>query len=116
MLSHAKQRATTRLLYDVGMLPEEIDALIERAEQYAVTSSAPSEAIMLHRLKKQVNQAWGAKSNGNEVWAIIRDNHLVTIMLRRSTQPKDPKAFSVQNVVVCEPGWLERAVITRELG
>ena len=30
---------------------------------------------------------WGEASNGNEVWAIYRAQRLVTVMLRRSTQP-----------------------------
>lgn len=38
-------------------------------------------------------------SNGNEVWAIVRDDELVTVMLRRSDQPATAGALRVEQVV-----------------
>jgi hypothetical protein len=37
-------------------------------------------------------------SNGDEVWAIIRDGVVVTTMLRRSTQPKTCASLRVEHV------------------
>jgi hypothetical protein len=40
------------------------------------------------------------QSNGNEVWAVIRDGYCTTVMLRRSDQKRDAWAFNVQRVVL----------------
>jgi hypothetical protein len=40
------------------------------------------------------------QSNGNEVWAIIRDGYCVTVLLRRSDQKRDAWAFNVSRVVL----------------
>lgn len=37
-------------------------------------------------------------SNGDTVWAIVREGRIVTVMLRRSTQPATPDAFGVDVV------------------
>lgn len=42
---------------------------------------------------------WSAGlSNGDEVWAIIRDGEVKTVMLRRGTQPKTRTALRVEEV------------------
>lgn len=43
--------------------------------------------------------AWGDRSNGTRVVAIIRDNKLVTMMFRRLTQPWTPEALRVDSVI-----------------
>lgn len=40
------------------------------------------------------------QSNGNEVWAVIRDGYCTTVMLRRSDQKRDAWAFGVKRVVL----------------
>jgi hypothetical protein len=37
-------------------------------------------------------------SNGDQVWAIIRDGRIHTVMLRRSDQPSTPQALRVSKV------------------
>lgn len=37
-------------------------------------------------------------SNGDQVWAIVRDQRLATIMLRRASQPATPDALRVDIV------------------
>lgn len=39
-------------------------------------------------------------SNGDEVWAVLREATITTVMLRRGNQPKTPAALRV-NKVVC---------------
>ena len=82
--THAFQRVTERLsdLYDEAT----INKFYAVTKQIASRSTAKSEAIRLLVLPEQVGQKWGEQSNGNEVWAIVRNSNLVTIMLRRSTQ------------------------------
>ena len=53
-------------------------------------------------LEAQHNAAWSDISNGNEVWAIIQDGSLVTMMFRRSTQPKSVQSLRVKKI------WLYR--------
>jgi hypothetical protein len=38
-------------------------------------------------------------SNGECVWAIIRDGEIVTVMLRRGNQPSTPGALRVRKVI-----------------
>lgn len=38
-------------------------------------------------------------SNGNEVWAILRDCLITTVMFRRSNQPHTPAALRVDRVI-----------------
>lgn len=56
-------------------------------------------AIRVLRLGGQRNDAWSDKSNGDEVWAIIRRGELKTVMLRRSSQPAEAWALRVDKVV-----------------
>ena len=84
-MRHAYQRVTDRLS-QAGFDNETIDQVYAVAEHLARRSPHPSEAIRLITLPDIVGEVWGEASNGNEVWAIVRDRTLVTIMLRRSTQ------------------------------
>ena len=63
-------------------------------------STPPREAMRLLTLPSQVGEAWGDRSNGNQVWAIVRYGELRTVMLRRSTQPATPQAFNVDKVTI----------------
>lgn len=57
-----------------------------------------SHAVRLLRLGKQRGTPWADRSNGDEVWAIVRHGRVTTIMLRRSTQPTQPANFDVDQV------------------
>jgi hypothetical protein len=85
---------------EAGFSAETIEKVYWAAGQLAAASSAPSEALRLVNLKSQVGLAWSDRSNGDEVWAIVRNRRLVTIMLRRNTQPKTPAALKVDRVTL----------------
>lgn len=95
--THAYQRVTERLT-KAGFDQDTINKVYRVAEYLASQSTATSEAIRLLSLPKMVGEAWGDESNGSTVWAIVRNGHLVTIMLRRDTQPSTPKALKVSKV------------------
>lgn len=96
---HSHQRIEERMA-DAGYDLDTITKVFAAAKALAKASTVKSEAIRLLKLNGQTNQAWGERSNGDELWAIIRDGRLVTVMLRRSTQPKTPEALKVQKVTV----------------
>lgn len=60
------------------------------------TQVTGSAAVLVGRLREARGALIG--SNGDEVWAVLRDGALVTIMLRRSDQPATPQALRVQHV------------------
>jgi hypothetical protein len=78
--------------------PKVADTLLAKAAIAAATCPDRSAALLLARLPKMKGIAWGDASNGDDVWAIVRDGHVVTLMLRRSTQPATPSALHVAAV------------------
>lgn len=97
--NHAYERVTERLS-EAGYDQATIEKVYEAAEMLARQSKASSEAIRLLNLSGQVGKAWSDRSNGDAVWAIIRGQRLVTIMLRRSTQPSTASALKVEKVTI----------------
>lgn len=85
-MTHAETRIEERLT-KAGWSAEDQAKLQTFAKGWASQTDTDSEAIRLAVLDDQVGQKWGEASNGNEVWAIYRAQRLVTVMLRRSTQP-----------------------------
>lgn len=61
-----------------------------------------SVAVRVARLSAPVGTPWGAESNGSDVWAVVRDGAIVTVMLRRKQQPTNPAAFGVERVILKE--------------
>lgn len=65
------------------------------------------QAFLLYKLPEHKGDTKGSiydrQSNGNEVWAVVRQGKLATIMFRRSTQPKVADSFSVQDTVDLTP-------------
>ena len=100
---HARQRTSERLR-DAGLDPGTIERIYQAAESLASVSPPPSEAIRLLALNRQVNTLYGSRSNGNEVWAIIRNRQLITVMLRCDNQPKTKASLRVEKVTVIQPG------------
>jgi hypothetical protein len=99
--SHAFERINNRLV-ETGLTLAQIRMLELLAGIMAHNSTVNSEAIRLCELSQQVNinTSWGNRSNGNEVWAIVRQKDLVTVMLRRATQPKTTEALRVEKVTI----------------
>lgn len=78
----------------------DVEAIFNKALKLAKESKYESEAIRVAVLPKQHNEAWSNDSNGNEIWAIVRTNNLVTMMFRRSTQPKTCDSLRVKKVTI----------------
>lgn len=49
-------------------------------------------------LKLDQGRGTWTDSNGDEVWAILEAGAVKTVMLRRSTQPRNREAFTVDQV------------------
>lgn len=96
---HAQARIRERL-GDAGFDPITIGKVFDAAQALARRSTADSEAIRLLRLDSQVNTAYGERSNGDNLWAIIRNGRLATMMLRRSNQPSTTTALRVDKVTI----------------
>lgn len=94
---HAVERITERLT-DAGLDAPQIALVLSEATRKDVKAS--SEAHLLARLPHRVNPAWGERSNGDQAWGIYREGRLVTVMLRRSTQPATPSSLRVDRVVI----------------
>lgn len=74
---------------DVGM----VDRILDRA------AGAHSAAVRLAVLGRMVGEFGSQGSNGDELWAVVRGGRVVTIMFRRSDQPRTPEAFRVARVI-----------------
>lgn len=92
-MTHAEERARERCA-DAGI---DWTKLYSFARAIAPRLSGDC-AVLLADLGVQVNQAWSDRSNGDQLWAIVREGSLTTMMLRRSTQPPTPDALRVQRV------------------
>lgn len=81
---HAKAAAETRGI----SVAEVADVVVERAPDF------DSVAVFCGWA-----EGFRGASNGNEVWAIVREGYLRTIMFRRESQPATPEALRVRKVV-----------------
>lgn len=90
--THAMDRALGRLT-EVG-----IDgmAVLARAQRVAVKVPVESAAILMVEMRQREFCSDG--SNGDQVWAVVRNRRVVTLMLRRSTQPATTGALGVDQV------------------
>jgi hypothetical protein len=80
LTSHALERVDERL---VG---NEAEAVIRAVNKACQTHGTQSLGIIAHNIGGQRGQAWGQKSNGDNVVVIVRRGRVATVMLRRSTQ------------------------------
>ena len=97
--THAKDRIGTRG-DQAGFTAQQKAILLKLAEKAARECERDEAvAVKMGQLKSQVGEAWGQESNGNQIWAVIRQQRVVTVMLRRSTQPETPKALRVDRVI-----------------
>lgn len=95
-MGHAEDRVTERLT-DAGWNSANIRKVYTVAEHVARACKRDT-AICILTLPERVNEAWGERSNGNQVWAISRNGELKTVMLRRDTQPSTPAKLRVDEV------------------
>ena len=90
---HAVERAVDRIRA-AGLDPADV---LRRALAEARTCEVDT-AVKVATLPEMVGEAWSSDSNGDDVWAIVRGRHVVTLMLRRSTQPATALALKVRAV------------------
>lgn len=95
--THAIERISERLT-DAGISKANQDQLANVLD-FAATKTKGATAIQVLDLGRQVNEAWGDRSNGNLVFAIVRGGRVVTTFLRRSTQTNTPAALRVDTIV-----------------
>ena len=96
---HAIERINSRMK-EIGYEAKERKKVATKALEYTRKSRANSEAVRLFTIPNIHGIPWSDKSNGDEIWAIIRDNVLVTVMFRRHTQPKTKQSLRVDKVTV----------------
>ena len=96
---HALERIKDRMK-EIGYPPVDIRKVAEKALEITRKSKYPSEAVRLFTIKNIHGIPWSNKSNGDEIWAIIRNNNLITVMFRRHTQPTTPEALNVDKVTL----------------
>ena len=95
--SHAVQRVVERCR-EAGVDPREV--LTVAVSEARKCRRDESVAVRCAVLPEQVGEAWGERSNGNQVWAVVREGKVRTVMLRRQTQPATAQAMRVDRVVV----------------
>lgn len=95
-MRHAVSQLFCRMTEKMGC--DAVECL-KTAKRIAGHHPTGSVAFQVAQLPFHVGTPWGSSSNGNELWAIVRDGDLVTMMLRRSVQPKTPEALRVDKIV-----------------
>lgn len=99
---HANKRIAQRLTeagFDSDLI-DKIDFVVEK-----VATMLPYDtALKITELNREVGQAFvggylSLKSNGNQIWAIIRSGSVVTYMLRRDAQPTTIEALKVERIM-----------------
>ncbi len=86
--------------YDARTIGQVFDATLAIAKR----STVASEAIRVLHIGFQVNEAYGERSNGDNVWAMVRHGELITMFLRRSNQPSTTTALRVEKITIIGRG------------
>ena len=91
---HAADRVRGRCAGEGVDIDARLQPIINRIT--AGEGRGESVAYRIARLTRAVGDI--ATSNGNEVWAIVRDGWLTTVMFRRSDQPATAGALRVDRI------------------
>lgn len=93
--NHATERAETRIK-ECGLSPRKVmecaSDIADKVRDYG------SVAVHMTTLPESHGEYW-VESNGSQVWAVIRDGRVVTLMLRREDQPGTPDRLRVDHVM-----------------
>lgn len=89
--NHAKLQAETRNI----PIQDVYDAALERLTAERVDAKSTSVAVRVG----ETTEGWKGGSNGNIVWAIVREGVLHTVMFRRIDQPSTSQALRVMRVI-----------------
>lgn len=89
-MNHSIQRMRERAPQYMHLLPT-LQLLANTGRRYAVRLGPTA-----------TGQVSGSRStsHGDQVWAILGDGKVITVMYRRSSQPKTPEAFDVEEVLL----------------
>ena len=95
MLSHHARARIAERVSD----PSIVSAIAARLDRFASRNPTGSIAYRVGRVDgAMVGRAWSDESNGNTLWAIVRNGTVETCMWRRDTQPATRAAFRVDNI------------------
>ena len=97
--NHATERAMERIA-EAGLSGRKV---LAAAADIAPKMPCRSAAVLMTTLPAHVGSTDAdyyarSSSNGNQVWCVIRDGRVVTLMLRRDNQPSTPDAMRVERV------------------
>lgn len=93
---HALERIRERLTWAERQLCKRL--LEEVVERFPKGSAA----VVLMQVDPR-GKPWSDESNGDLVVGILRDGRVVTVFMRRSTQPLEPEKFDTDQVLLmCE--------------
>jgi hypothetical protein len=95
---HGAARAIERMA-QAGLNPRTVLDLAAQVAAHAATDTAALMVTLPTRAGDDRDDVLSRESNGNEVWSIIRDKRVVTLMLRRDDQPKTRTALRVERVI-----------------
>lgn len=102
---HALARTSERLIA-AGLDPVKVAAKCDALAR-ATAPHWNSVAVLITTLGNQYGDTeadiMSRESNGEEVWCVIREGRVVTVMFRRSSQPKRPDCFGVEKVLQVKP-------------
>jgi len=90
---HAENAAASRNI----PIKDVVDAVNDRFIEQNLMLDATTDAAVLVGFAE--NAGWKGFSNGNVVWAVIRNGELKTVMFRREDQPSTPVALRVRTVI-----------------
>lgn len=95
---HGTQRAIERMA-QAGLSAGTVLDLAKQVAAHAAVDTAALMVTLPTRAGDDRDDVLTRESNGNEVWTIIRDHRVITLMLRRDDQPKTRTALRVERVI-----------------
>lgn len=98
---HAMKRIEERLINEASFHTDKVENILKMTMDTAMRRPYVRQAIYLGKLPKKIELKMVGKpfSIADELWAIVRDNRIITMMFRSSKKPKTPNWFSGVDVV-----------------
>lgn len=99
-MSHLESRVLERLIgagFSFKRAEELVASALAAARRFS--SAAVLVASLRHHYGDTSGQKWDRASNGDEVWVVVRSGTAMTVMFRRSAQPKRCDRFNTWAVI-----------------
>ena len=93
---HSKERIDMRLRSQLGLSNDKIHKLKVKMLKAGLRYPWKYQAVRIEKLDKKVQLDRKYESSygwGDELWAVIKNNVVVTAMFRNSNKPKSPDYF-----------------------